>query len=81
VSQQTWAGRLFKRGGSMAVTIKPAVAAALGMVPGDAVIMTIYGRHLVLRRVGRDDVMRLDTIPVAALPGARSADKEKGGQE
>jgi len=63
----------------MAVTIKPAVAAALGMVPGDSVIMAIYGRHLIIRRVGRDDVLRVSDIPVAALPGARAEDAGKGG--
>jgi antitoxin component of MazEF toxin-antitoxin module len=75
MAAQTFAGRVFRSGGSMAVAIKPAVIAALGIVPGDTLIMSIWGRHLIMRKVSRDDVIRLDTIPVGALPGGRNDDK------
>jgi hypothetical protein len=72
--RQTYAGKVWKRGGSIHITIKPAVAVALGMRPGDTVIMSTYGPHLIIRRVGPDDVLRIGTIPVDALPGARAED-------
>jgi antitoxin component of MazEF toxin-antitoxin module len=72
---QTFSGRVFKRGGSMGITVKRAICNALGWVPGDTVIMAIYGKHLVIRRVGRDDVLQVDAVPVSFLPGARADDK------
>jgi antitoxin component of MazEF toxin-antitoxin module len=53
----------------MAVTIKPALCRALGWTSGDSVIMCISGQHLIIRRVGRSDVLDTDFIPVGELPG------------
>ena len=69
MANQTFGSVVFKRGGSLAISIKPALAKALGLAVGDPVVMAIYGRHLIIRRISRDDVLRADTIPVDALPG------------
>ncbi len=61
-----------KMGGSYGVLIPPDIRAALGLLPGDGMVMRIYDRMIIMRKVTPEMVVEHERIPTAALPPTRA---------
>ncbi len=74
-----YAGRYHRFGGSRAVIINKELVEALMLKPDDLMLMSVYGSHLIMRRVDKRDVVDVDSIPTGALPGAAVSQVKNAG--
>jgi antitoxin component of MazEF toxin-antitoxin module len=68
--RQVWATRFVKLGGSAAVVLPKEVREKLGVLPGDLIVMRLYGKILIARRLDPTNVIDVSSIPADALPSA-----------
>jgi antitoxin component of MazEF toxin-antitoxin module len=70
---QVWACRFYKAGGSAAILLPKEVRERLGFVPGDLILLTIYGPILMCRKMTRESIADRESIPDDAAPPALKA--------
>ncbi len=68
---ESYSGRYWKVGGTWGVVIPPHVRQALGLHPGDLMLMSVWGPLIIMRKAGRKLVFAGDSIPVSAIPGPK----------
>lgn len=68
--KQTYASRYIRVGNSQCIIVPKDVREALGFRPGDLVVMRMFGKVLIARRLAPEDVVEVDSIPADALPSA-----------
>jgi antitoxin component of MazEF toxin-antitoxin module len=68
--KQTYASRYTRVGSSAALIIPKAVREEMGLVDKDLVIMRVFGKLLIARRVSANDVVDVNSIPTDAIPSA-----------
>ncbi len=67
---KTYAARYVKVGNSQAIIVPKEVREKCGLIPGDLVVMRLFGKLLVCRRLDPKDVVEIDQVPTDALPSA-----------
>jgi bifunctional DNA-binding transcriptional regulator/antitoxin component of YhaV-PrlF toxin-antitoxin module len=67
---KTYAARYVKVGNSQCIIVPKEVRELCGLIPGDLVVMRLFGKLLICRRLDPKDVVDVETIPVDALPSA-----------
>ena len=70
MAKQTYASRYTRVGSSAALIIPKAVREEMGLVDKDLVIMRVFGKLLIARRVSANDVVDVNSIPTDAIPSA-----------
>lgn len=70
MAKATYAARFTRVGTSKAILLPKEVREMMGLIPGDLVIMRLYGKLLICRRLDPNDVVEVNSIPVDALPSA-----------
>lgn len=70
MAKQTYASRYTRVGSSAALIIPKAVREEMGLVDKDLVIMRVFGKLLIARRVSANDVVDVSSIPADAIPSA-----------
>jgi antitoxin component of MazEF toxin-antitoxin module len=68
--KQTYAARFTRIGGSAAIIIPKDVREQMGLIDKDLVIMRVFGKLLIARRVSANDVVDVSTVPTDAIPSA-----------
>jgi antitoxin component of MazEF toxin-antitoxin module len=68
--KQTYAARFTRIGGSAAVIIPKPVREELGLIDKDLMLMRVFGKVLILRRVSANDVIDVNAVPTDAIPSA-----------
>lgn len=66
----TWASRYVKVGNSQCIVVPKEVREKLGAVPGDLIVMRMYGRLLICRKLAPEHVVDVNELPADALPSA-----------
>lgn len=67
---RTYAARYCKVGNSQAIIVPKEVREKMGLFPGDLIVMRLFGKLLICRRLDPRDVVEVDTIPADAIPSA-----------
>ena len=66
----TWASRYVKVGNSQCIIVPKEVREQLGAVPGDLIVMRMFGKLLICRKLAPEQVVDVSQIPSDALPSA-----------
>lgn len=66
----TWAARYSKSGNAHVIIVPREVRETLGLRLGDLIVMRIFGKHLIARRLDPADVIDVNAIPADAFPSA-----------
>ncbi len=77
-SYEVHAGRYHIFGNSKAITVPIGVREALRLQPDDLLLMSVWGSLLIMRRVDKRDVVDVDAIPAAAIPGSTLSQVKNG---
>jgi antitoxin component of MazEF toxin-antitoxin module len=70
MKKQTYAARFTRLGGSGAMMVPKDVQEQMGLIDKDLVIMRVFGKLLIARRVSANDVVDVSSIPTDAIPSA-----------
>jgi AbrB family looped-hinge helix DNA binding protein len=70
MSKPTYASRFTRVGTSKAIILPKEVRELMGLIPGDLVVMRLFGKLLICRRLDPKDVVDVNAIPADALPSA-----------
>jgi bifunctional DNA-binding transcriptional regulator/antitoxin component of YhaV-PrlF toxin-antitoxin module len=70
MASKTYASRYTRVGTSAAVIIPKAVRDELGLIDKDLMVMRIFGKLLILRRLSPNEVVDVSSIPTDAIPSA-----------
>jgi bifunctional DNA-binding transcriptional regulator/antitoxin component of YhaV-PrlF toxin-antitoxin module len=68
--KSTWATRYVKVGNSQCIIVPKEVREKLGAVPGDLIIMRMFGRLLICRKLDPNQIVDVNELPADALPSA-----------
>lgn len=69
--RKIYAAHYFRNGGSWGVILPPDVREALHLVPGDLMLMTLYGPLVIMRRATPEMIVEREQIPTDAPPPAQ----------
>ena len=70
MTRPTYASRFTRVGTSKAIILPKDVREQMGLIPGDTVVMRLFGKVLICRRLDPKDIVDVDSIPTDALPSA-----------
>lgn len=70
MASKTWATRYTRVGTSAALIIPKGVREQLGLVDKDLVVMRVFGKLLICRRLSPNDVVDVSHLPADAIPSA-----------
>lgn len=70
MAKPTYASRFTRVGTSKAIILPKEVRELMGLIPGDLVVMRLFGKILICRRLDPKDVVDVNTVPTDAIPSA-----------
>ena len=73
MERKTWATRFVKLNTSAAMIIPKEVREAMGLRPSDLIVMRLFGKLLIARRLDPNQVVDVTELPADALPSAVKA--------
>lgn len=70
MAKPTYASRFTRVGTSKAIILPKEVRELMGLIPGDLVVMRLFGKILICRKLEPNQIVDVNEIPADALPSA-----------
>lgn len=70
MAKPTYASRFTRIGTSKGIILPKDVREQMGLIPGDNIVMRLFGKVLVCRKLDPKEIVDLSEIPTDALPSA-----------
>lgn len=68
MAKPTYASRFTRVGTSKAIILPKEVRELMGLIPGDLVVMRLFGKLLICRKLEPNQIVDISQIPADALP-------------